>query len=104
MNAKPIRRIALIGFGEAGGIFGQDFAATGFEVSATDVLLRQEHSRVAMLEKARRAKVRAFDSLPEAVRDADLVISAVTCSAAAEVADEAKGALCAGQVFLDINS
>ncbi len=104
MNVKPIRRIALVGFGEAGGIFGQDFAAAGFDVAITDILLRREASRGLMLEKARRAKVEAFDSLEDAVRDSNLVLSAVTSSAAADVAAEASTALRAGQIFLDINS
>ena len=29
MDGNPIRQIALIGFGEVGGIFGQDFASGG---------------------------------------------------------------------------
>jgi 3-hydroxyisobutyrate dehydrogenase-like beta-hydroxyacid dehydrogenase len=104
MNPKPIRRIALIGFGEAGGILAHDFAAEGFDVRITDILLRSEPSRAAMLEKARKAKVQAYEYLSEAVRNADLVISAVTCSAALDAAKEASAALCPEQLFLDINS
>ena len=40
----------------------------------------------------------------DAVRDADLLISAVTCSAALDVAKESAAALRAGQIHLDINS
>ena len=58
---KSIRRIALIGFGEAGGILGEDFAAAGFEVRFTDILLRREPVAGAMLEKARKARVSAHD-------------------------------------------
>lgn len=39
MDANPIRHIALIGFGEVGGIFGRDFAAGGLRVSVFDILL-----------------------------------------------------------------
>ena len=52
MTAKPIQRIALIGFGEAGGILGQDLAKAGAEVTVFDILLRAEPSRSAMLAKA----------------------------------------------------
>ena len=37
---KEIERIAIIGFGEVGGIFGGDFAQNGLKVAVTDILLR----------------------------------------------------------------
>jgi 3-hydroxyisobutyrate dehydrogenase-like beta-hydroxyacid dehydrogenase len=104
MNPNPIRRIAIIGFGEAGGIFGLDFAERGLEVSITDILLRERECREAMLQKAQRANVSAHDSLQAAVRDADLVISAITSSASTDAAGEAAEFLSAGQIYLDINS
>jgi 3-hydroxyisobutyrate dehydrogenase-like beta-hydroxyacid dehydrogenase len=104
MSGNPIRQIALIGFGEAGGIFGQDLAAAGVSLAMFDVLLGARPSRTPMLAKARNAGVRACDSLEEAIRDADLVISAVTASAAADVAGQAASTLHKGQTYLDINS
>ncbi|MBZ5660845.1 MAG: DUF1932 domain-containing protein [Acidobacteriia bacterium] len=104
MVENPIRNIALIGFGEVGGIFGRDFAAGGIEVSIFDMLLGAEPSRTAMLAKARVAGVRACDTLEDAIGAADLVISAVTAPAAAEVARNAAGYLRGGQMYLDINS
>ena len=104
MFQNPVRSIALIGFGEVGGIFGQDFAAGGLRVSVFDILLGGEPSRGAMLAKAMGAGVRASESLEEAICDADVVISAVTASAAAEVAKNAAAFLRAGQLYLDINS
>ncbi len=103
MVENPIRQIALIGFGEVGGIFGGDLAA-GRQVSVFDILLHGEPSRSAMLAKAKNQKVRACDSLAEAVRDADLVISAVTAAAALDVAKSAAPFLRGGQTYLDINS
>jgi 3-hydroxyisobutyrate dehydrogenase-like beta-hydroxyacid dehydrogenase len=104
MNGNPIREVALIGFGEAGGIFGQDLAAAGIRVAMFDVLLGAEPSRTSLLAKAKKACVHACDSLEEAIRDADLVISAVTASAAAGVAKEAASCLLNSQIYLDINS
>src|SRR5882757_10249405 len=104
MSGNPVRQLALIGFGEFGGIFGRDLAATGISVAMFDVLLRAEPSRAPMLAKATNANVRACDSLDEAIRGADLVISAVTASAAAGAAKEAASALSGGQTYLDINS
>lgn len=104
MNQNPIRQIALIGFGEVGGIFGHDFAAAGLAVSAFDILLNVDPSRSAMLGKAKNAKVRACGALEEAVCGADLVMSAVTASSAAGVAQTAARFLSAGQIYLDLNS
>jgi 3-hydroxyisobutyrate dehydrogenase-like beta-hydroxyacid dehydrogenase len=104
MNPKSVRRIALIGFGEVGGIFEYDFAAAGLDVGVFDIRLHDEPSREAMLANAGHARVQACDSVSAAVQDADLVISAVTASAAVDAAREAAPALCRGQVFLDINS
>jgi 3-hydroxyisobutyrate dehydrogenase-like beta-hydroxyacid dehydrogenase len=104
MSGNPFRQVALIGFGEFGGIFGRDLAAAGVSVAMFDILLKAEPSRASMLTKAKNANVRACDSLDEAIRGADLVISAVTSSAAAGAAKEAVAALHGGQTYLDINS
>ncbi len=57
-----------------------------------------------MLAKMRAASVEPCDSAPDAIAGAQLVISAVTASAAAEVAVAAAAVLERGQLFLDINS
>jgi 3-hydroxyisobutyrate dehydrogenase-like beta-hydroxyacid dehydrogenase len=104
VDGNPARQIALIGFGEVGGIFGHDFAAEGLGVSAFDILLNSEPSRSSLLAKAKNANVRACDTLEEAVRGADLVISAVTASSAPVVAASATAFLRRGQIYLDLNS
>jgi 3-hydroxyisobutyrate dehydrogenase-like beta-hydroxyacid dehydrogenase len=104
MSDSPIRRIALIGFGEVGGIFGHDFAAAGFEVAAYDILQNAAAARASMLEKAKLANVRACDTLADAIGRADLVISAVTASSALEAAKNAAPLLDLNQLYLDINS
>jgi 3-hydroxyisobutyrate dehydrogenase-like beta-hydroxyacid dehydrogenase len=104
MSEQPIRQITLVGFGEVGGILGSDLAAAGLSVSIFDILLNVETSRSAMLAKARAAKVRACDSLEDAMRGADLVVSAVTAASALIVAKDAAQFLSVGQTYLDINS
>jgi 3-hydroxyisobutyrate dehydrogenase-like beta-hydroxyacid dehydrogenase len=104
MDHNPIRQIALIGFGEVGGIFGSDFAGAGLRVSIFDILLNWEPARSETLAKAKNAKVHASDTLQEALQSADLIISAVTASSAAAVAGSAAPFLRAGQIYLDINS
>ena len=104
MDGNPVRQIALVGFGEVGGIFGHDFAAAGLGVATFDILLNAEPSRSTMLAKTKNANVRACDTLEEAVRGAALVISAVTASSAADVAASAGPFLRGGQIYLDLNS
>jgi 3-hydroxyisobutyrate dehydrogenase-like beta-hydroxyacid dehydrogenase len=104
MSEITLRRIAMVGFGEAGSILGEELAAADREVVTYDILLDAPASRAAMLEKARRAGVHTADSLNAAVGDADLVISAVTAASSAAVAQGAGKAMRAGQIFLDINS
>jgi 3-hydroxyisobutyrate dehydrogenase-like beta-hydroxyacid dehydrogenase len=104
MSLPPIRRVAIVGFGEVGGTFGSDLAAQGVEVTVFDILLHAKASREAMVAKARESKVQAKESLADCLRDADLAISAVTASSALDVAKDSCCALCPGQVFLDINS
>jgi 3-hydroxyisobutyrate dehydrogenase-like beta-hydroxyacid dehydrogenase len=100
----PVRCIALIGFGEVGTIFGRDLAQRGVVVTTYDILLDAPATRPALLERARAAAVAPADTLADAVRDADLVISAVTASSSGDVARDAARSLRPGQVFLDLNS
>jgi 3-hydroxyisobutyrate dehydrogenase-like beta-hydroxyacid dehydrogenase len=104
MTEFTLRRIAVVGFGEAGSILGEDLSAADREVCTYDILLDAPATRGPLLEKARRADVQTADSLKAAVADADLVISAVTAASSAAVAQDAGKAMRAGQIFLDINS
>jgi 3-hydroxyisobutyrate dehydrogenase-like beta-hydroxyacid dehydrogenase len=101
---QPIQRIAIIGFGEVGGIFGHDFARQRTDVSVFDILFNSKRHKQAMLSRARACGVTATDSLKNCVRDADLVISAVTASSILDVAKQVAPHLRTGQIFLDLNS
>jgi 3-hydroxyisobutyrate dehydrogenase-like beta-hydroxyacid dehydrogenase len=79
-------------------------AAAGLGVVTYDILLDTPASREQMLEKARGARAGVADSLTAAMKDADLIISAVTAASSADVAGQASQTLRAGQIFLDINS
>jgi 3-hydroxyisobutyrate dehydrogenase-like beta-hydroxyacid dehydrogenase len=99
-----LQKFALIGFGEAGSILGEDLVAAGYEVAMYDVLLDSPSGRSLMLEKARRVRVRAANTFEDAVAGASIVISAVTAASSSDVAAKAARVLRAGQVLLDINS
>ena len=104
MPARLMKRIAIVGFGEVGGIFGNDLAKQGIEVSVFDILFDSPNQRQQMFAKAGTCGVKAAENLEECLRDAELVISAVTASSAAAVAEDAGPLLRVGQTFLDINS
>lgn len=96
--------MAIIGFGEAGSILGEDLARLGLDVATYDILLDSPATRPALVARARAVRVRPDDSLRQALDGAQLVISAVTASSSAAVAHDAAQSLRAGQRYLDINS
>jgi 3-hydroxyisobutyrate dehydrogenase-like beta-hydroxyacid dehydrogenase len=104
MIAAPLNRFAMIGFGEAGSILGEELAAAGCQVVMYDILVDSAATRQRMLDKAHRAGVRAAGNFADAVAGAQVVVSAVTAASSADVAAKAAGLLRAGQVLLDINS
>jgi 3-hydroxyisobutyrate dehydrogenase-like beta-hydroxyacid dehydrogenase len=103
-KTDDLQRVALIGFGEAGSIFGEDLARRGLDVVTYDILFDSSAARDALRSKALALGVQPLDSLPEVLEGAQLVISAVTASSSSSVAASAAQSLHAGQFFLDINS
>jgi 3-hydroxyisobutyrate dehydrogenase-like beta-hydroxyacid dehydrogenase len=104
-SPTPVLRIALIGYGEVGQIFAAGLAALpAFRVSAHDILLAQPAAHVALSAVAARAGVQLENDFSAALVNADIVISAVTADAAADVAQQAGALLRPGQIFVDLNS
>jgi 3-hydroxyisobutyrate dehydrogenase-like beta-hydroxyacid dehydrogenase len=101
-NGKPT--ICFIGFGEAGQAIAAGLRETGVErMSAWDILFPQsvgEHLRQA----AQAIGVRCAQSAADAVRDADMIVSAVTAASSVEAAQSVKSHLAVMPYFLDINS
>jgi 3-hydroxyisobutyrate dehydrogenase-like beta-hydroxyacid dehydrogenase len=94
----------MIGFGEVGPIFARGFAEAGHTVRAFDVKLQDAATRGAIIERGEKSGAHIADDLASALRDAQLVFSAVTASQAEAVASAAAAHLRAGQVFIDLNS
>jgi 3-hydroxyisobutyrate dehydrogenase-like beta-hydroxyacid dehydrogenase len=92
-------RIALIGYGEVGRILADDLRAGGHPVAAFDI-----RPNDAMARHAAHVGVRWAGSHADVVRDAELVISAVTASQTLAVAEAAAPALAPHAFFLDFNS
>jgi 3-hydroxyisobutyrate dehydrogenase-like beta-hydroxyacid dehydrogenase len=103
-NERKIHNIAVIGFGEAGGIIGGDLAQQGCIVTAYDILYDSPNARAALQKKAQSLNVRVCATLADAIRDAELIVSAVTASSARDVARTAAKLIKREQWFLDINS
>jgi 3-hydroxyisobutyrate dehydrogenase-like beta-hydroxyacid dehydrogenase len=96
-------RVALIGYGEVGRILAEDLRAGDTQVGAFDLKLAGD-AGAGMRAHAQRHGVRLADSHVAAVRDAELVISAVTASQAVAVARACAEGLARGAFFLDFNS
>ena len=96
-------RITLIGYGEVGRILAEDLRDAGAAVGAFDIKLHGEAGE-PLREHALAYGVTLTESHAEAVRDAELVVSAVTASQAVPVALACAPGLKAGPFFLDLHS
>jgi len=98
-------RLALIGYGEVGRILAEDLRSRA-TVVAFDIKLVGAASPASesMRSHAREHGIGLADSHAAAVRDADLVVSAVTASQAVAVAQACAGGLKRGAFVLDFNS
>lgn len=91
-------RVAIIGFGEVGGIFARDLAAAGVGgIAAFDVL-------PAARARAAAAGVEIHASAQAAASRADLVIVSVTAGGALDAVRSLAGGLAHGPLVLDVNS
>ena len=98
-----IQAIALIGFGEVGQTLAKDLAKAGVaKIAAWDLKFADPDS-IPSRGLGLHA-VRAASSAVEAVRGAELVISAVTAAQDLEAAKAVGPGLAAGAFYLDLNS
>jgi len=95
--------IALIGYGEVGRILAEDLRAAGRAVAAYDLELSTGLAE-PLRAHARAHQVTLADSHAGAVRDAELVISAVTAGQTIAAAKACAPALSRNAFFLDLNS
>jgi len=104
----PIRRntprVSFIGFGEAGQAIASGLREAGIErVAAWDILFPEAEG--ALLKAAGKSMgVRLADSAADAVRDTDMIVSAVTAASSLEAARSVEPHLASTPYFLDINS
>jgi len=95
--------LALIGYGEVGRILAEDLRARGHEVTAFDTKLRTG-AGVPLRADSVVHGVTLAASHADAVRGADLTVSAVTASQTVAAAEACAPGLRPGTFFLDLNS
>ena len=101
-NARP--RIAFIGFGEAGQAIAAGLRDEGVDrLSAWDILFPQSAGE-RLRQAAASIGARCATSAADAIREAEIVVSAVTAASSVEAAQSIKGDLAEKPYVLDINS
>ena len=96
--------ISFIGFGEAGQAIASGLRETGVEsMSAWDILFQQSAGE-KLRQAAQAIGVRCAQSAADAVREADMIVSAVTAASSVAAAQSVGSRLAGAPYFLDINS
>lgn len=102
---EPMLGIAFIGFGEAARAFTQSLRGTlSFRAAAYDIKIHDPATAAGLRVAADALDVRLCDSAAAAVRDAALIVSAVTAGQSLVALQPLAGALRPGQTVIDINS
>jgi 3-hydroxyisobutyrate dehydrogenase-like beta-hydroxyacid dehydrogenase len=104
MTRRNTPRVSFIGFGEAGQAIASGLREEGIErIAAWDILFPVEEG--ARLKAAGESMgVRLASSAADAVRDTDMIISAVTAASSLEAARSVEPHLSGAPYYLDINS
>jgi len=102
LNGRPT--ISFIGFGEAGQAIAAGLRDTGVERQAAWDILFPQQAGEKLRNAAAQIGVHCANSAAEAIRDADIVIAAVTAASSIEAAQSVKAHLSGKPFFLDINS
>jgi len=100
--ATAFSRVTLIGFGEVGQTLGADLLAAGVDVTAYDILFARADSVPS--QALATIPVRTAKSAADAVKDAELVIAAVTAASDRDAAQSVVPGLPRGAFYMDVNS
>ena len=104
MNRRNTPRVSFIGFGEAGQAIASGLRDAGIErIAAWDILF-PEPAGMPLRIAGETTGVRAATSAADAVREADLIVSAVTAASSIEAARSVAPHLSGKPYYLDINS
>src|SRR5512146_1808830 len=104
MTHRNTPRVSFIGFGEAGQAIASGLRETGIErIAAWDILFPVADGD-RLREAGEQMGVRLANSAADAVRDTDMIISAVTAASGLEAARSVGPHLAGAPYYLDINS
>src|SRR5690242_20601350 len=104
MNRRNTPRTSFIGFGEAGQAIASGLREAGIErISAWDILF-PESAGSRLKVAGEKIGARIASSAGDAVRETDIVISAVTAASSLDAAKSVVSHLVGNPYFLDINS
>src|SRR5215470_4325176 len=104
MPRRNTPRFCFIGFGEAGQALASGLRDAGVQTIAAWDILFPEAGGDLLREAGEKIGVRLGSSAADAIKGADIVVSAVTAASSLEAARSAKPHLSADQFYLDINS
>ena len=96
-------QIALIGYGEVGRILAEDLHAAGHLVTACDLKLASDAGK-PLREHASRHGIALAAAHAQAVRNAELIVSAVTANQTVPAAQACALGMSRSAWFLDFNS
>ena len=97
-------RLSFIGFGEAGQAIAAGVREAGVErIAAWDILFPQAEGE-KLKQAGAKIGVRLAASAADAVREADIIIAAVTAASSVDAAQSVKAHLSGNPFYLDINS
>jgi 3-hydroxyisobutyrate dehydrogenase-like beta-hydroxyacid dehydrogenase len=104
MPGRNTPRLCFIGFGEAGQAIAGGLRETGIETIAVWDILFPTSEGERLKQAGKDMGARLAGSAAEAVRDSDIIISAVTAASSLEAAKSVEPHLDGTPYFLDINS
>jgi 3-hydroxyisobutyrate dehydrogenase-like beta-hydroxyacid dehydrogenase len=104
MTRRNTPRVSFVGFGEAGQAIASGLREPGIErIAAWDILF-PEAEGARLKAAAQTMGVRIASSAADAVRETDLIISAVTAASSVDAARSVASHLVGNPYYLDINS
>jgi 3-hydroxyisobutyrate dehydrogenase-like beta-hydroxyacid dehydrogenase len=102
MNQK---KIGLIGYGEVGQAFAERLSsAEGIDIGVFDIRFNSANASDALINTAEKQNLRIEHSIKTIIQGKDLILSAVTCEDAWEVAETSSTHIGEGQIYTDLNT
>jgi 3-hydroxyisobutyrate dehydrogenase-like beta-hydroxyacid dehydrogenase len=104
-RAMDITKIGLIGYGEVGQSLAEGLLANKqLSVQVFDIRFNTDKTPDSLAANAKARGLILRNDIDTLVKNSELVISAVTCEQALQVAEQASESLASGKIFVDMNT